>query len=173
MREYFLITERCGFSKWETKDTELARLLWGDPEVTHFICASGVFKDEEIECRLETEIRKGELYGVQYWPLFERNTGELIGCCGLRPFEGEERAYELGCHLREKYWGKGIAKEAAEAVIAYGFGILGAQKLLAGHHPQNIRSGKVLKKLGFTPIGEKFYEPTGLFHPAYELTKPV
>ena len=45
MREYFLKTERLGFSKWTANDMELAFGLWGDPEVTKLICASGAFTD--------------------------------------------------------------------------------------------------------------------------------
>ena len=59
MREYFLKTERLGFSKWTANDTELAFGLWGDPEVTKLICASGAFTDQEVRDRLATEIRNG------------------------------------------------------------------------------------------------------------------
>lgn len=33
-REFFLKTDRIGFSKWIQNDIELAELLWGNPEVT-------------------------------------------------------------------------------------------------------------------------------------------
>ncbi len=42
-REYFLKTKRLGFSKWKDTDLELANHLWGDKDVTRFICAAGVF----------------------------------------------------------------------------------------------------------------------------------
>lgn len=53
--------------------------------------------------------------------------------------------------------------------IIYGFEILKADKLFAGHNPNNKASQKVLQKLGFVYIGDEFYEPTGLYHPSYEL----
>lgn len=43
MREYFMKTGRLGFSVWEKDDLELAKLLWGEPEVTRLICALGYF----------------------------------------------------------------------------------------------------------------------------------
>jgi len=168
MTEFFLKTERMGFSKWESVDMELARTLWGDPQVTKYICAAGVFSDEDIENRLKTEIRNDELYHVQYWPVFELETGAFVGCCGLRPYQPEE--YEIGFHLRPEFWGKGYAREAAEAVIHYAFAVLGAKKLFAGHNPNNTASRKVLGKLGFSYVRDEFYAPTGLFHPSYELT---
>ena len=75
----------------------------------------------------------------------------------------------MGFHLRPKYWGKGYATEAANAVIDYAFHHFHADGLFAGHNPKNVVSRKVLLKLGFVYIGDKFYAPTGLYHPSYDL----
>lgn len=166
-RDYFMTTERIGFSEWQEVDIKLAELLWGEPDVTKFICSSGKFSEEDIADRLKKEINNGTQFHVQYWPIFERTSGELIGCCGLRPYS--EKEYELGFHLRQKFWQQGYAVESATAVIEYAFTVLKAKRLFAGHNPRNIASAKVLGKLGFTYIGDEFYEPTGLYHPSYEL----
>lgn len=166
-REFFLKTSRIGFSKWIISDTDLAKLLWGNPEVTKYICANGTFSMDEIANRLDTEILNESLYQVQYWPIFELTTNELIGCCGLRPHKADE--YEIGFHLRPEFWGQGYAEESANAVITYAFTVLKAKKLFAGHNPGNGKSRKLLNKLGFRYIGDEFYEPTGLYHPSYEL----
>ena len=166
-RDFFLTTDRIGFSKWQKGDIQLAELLWGDPDVTRFICASGRFDVDDISARLEKEIYNETEYHVQYWPVFELSSGDLIGCCGLRPYRGGK--YEIGFHLRPQFWGKGYATEAATAVIDYAFSVLKAEALFAGHNPNNVASSKVLLKLGFRYIGDEFYEPTGLYHPSYEL----
>ena len=171
MQEYFMKTSRIGFATWDAADMGLAEQLWGDPDVTRFICASGRFTEQEIRDRLAAEIQNHELFHIQYWPVFELTADELVGCCGLRPFPSELRSYELGFHLRKKFWGQGYAQEAAKAVIEHGFKNLGADKLYAGHHPQNRASEKLLIKLGFQNIGRSFYEPTGLCHPSYRLEK--
>ena len=169
MREYFMKTKRIGFSRWRVTDLDLAIQLWGDQEVTRLICAEGSFTQEEIKNRLQAEISNDELYDIQYWPIFELATKELIGCSGIRPFNIEEGRWEIGTHLRPKYWSQGYGFEASKAVIDYSFNILKVDTLFAGHHPQNQASEKLLKKLGFQSIGKSFYEPTGLFHPSYEL----
>ena len=169
MREYFIKTQRLGFSTWNNGDFELANQLWGDPEVTRFICAAGRFTPQEITERLLLEVHNGEQYGVQYWPIFALDTNAFLGCCGLRPFQGEANAYELGFHLCRQHWGMGYAFEGATAAMQYGFETIRASKLYAGHHPANTASEKLLTKLGFHSIGTKFYEPTGLYHPSYEL----
>lgn len=167
IHKYFLKTERIGFSKWRSGDIALAESLWGNPAVTKYICASSKFSKEEIHNRLQAEISNDEQYHVQYWPIFSLSSGDLIGCCGLRPHGKNE--YEIGFHLNPEYWGKGYAVEAANAVIEYAFSI-GAKKLFAGHNPNNTASQKLLKKLGFRYIGDEYYEPTKLYHPSYELT---
>lgn len=170
VRTYFLKTSHIGFSTWNDTDYSLATLLWGEKDVTRFICASGEFTHQDIINRLNSEISNEKQYFVQYWPIFELITDELIGCCGIRPFDIEACTYELGFHLRKKHWGKGYASEAAKAAITYSFEVIHAAKLYAGHHPGNIASEKLLKKLGFHYIGENLYPPTGLYHPSYELT---
>lgn len=169
LRKYFAQTERIGFSVWTEEDFPLAAQLWGEEDVTRYICASGKFTEQDIQNRLNVEIGNQKQFSVQYWPIFELATGELIGCCGLRPFKAEEGTYEIGFHLRRKFWGRGYASEAAAKVINYCFETLGAHKLFAGHHPENMASGRLLARLGFRYIGDNFYEPTGLCHPSYEM----
>ena len=160
-------TERLGFSCWRPEDTELAERLWGEPAVTRWLCASGSFSREEVFRRLELELRNEREYRVQYWPVFLRETGELAGCCGLRP--RSEGAYELGAHFRPEYWGRGYGTEAGRAVIQYAFTVLATKELFAGHHPENTASRRLLNRLGFVRIGEELYPPTGLRHPLYQL----
>ena len=169
MRDYFMTTERLGFSRWTADDAALAKLLWGDAEVTRLICATGVFTPEEIEARLKLEIANGEKYGVQYWPVFLLSSGDLVGCCGLRPREENGCVFELGFHLRPAYWRQGIGFEAASRAIRYAFETLAADSLAAGHNPHNDASRALLKKLGFAHTHDEFYAPTGLMHPTYRL----
>ena len=137
--------------------------------MTRFICANGQFSAKDIAIRLKKEIENDMQYQVQYWPIFDLKSNELIGCCGLRPYK--ENQYEIGFHLRPKFWGMGYALEAANAVIEYAFSVLHTEALFAGHNPKNMASKKLLYKLGFKYVGEEFYEPTGLYHPIYTFKK--
>jgi Acetyltransferases, including N-acetylases of ribosomal proteins len=170
MRKYFMKTSRIGFSTWEKSDFDLALLLWNNPDVTKYI-SSGGFSEEQIKTRFETELKNMELYKIQYYPLFDLQTGNFIGCCGLKPSNISANAYETGFHLLPDYWGKGIATEVGEAVINYAFNVMKVNEIYAGHNPNNIGSKKVIEKLGFQYIEDSFYEPTGLYHPLYKLTK--
>jgi ribosomal-protein-alanine N-acetyltransferase len=168
---YFLSTERLGFRLWREEDFELARGLWGDLAVTRLIDARGQLTDEQVQQKLAQEIAAAEQYGVQYWPIFLLNTGEHIGCCGLRPYDLAQDIYEIGVHIRSQQWGQGYATEAARGVIKFTFEELKAKALFAGHNPQNKASRGLLEKLGFHYTHDEFYEPTGLNHPSYLLTR--
>lgn len=112
-------SERLEFRWWTPDDLELARGLWGDPRVTARI-AGEPFTATEIAARLSLELEQGHTHGVQYWPVFLRDDGSHVGCCGLRPHT--PRVYELGFHLRSAFWGRGLAAEAAAAAVAFAFG---------------------------------------------------
>jgi len=167
---YFLRSEHLGFRCWAEQDLPLAEKLWLDPRVTRLI--GGPFSPENVAERLRREIDIMAMHRVQYWPIFFLRTGEFVGAAGLRPYGVEPRVYELGFHLRPEYWGIGLAEEAGRASIHYGFETIGAVGLVAGHHPENVRSRQVLRKLGFSPMGTDFYPPTGLEHPFYRLSRP-
>ncbi|TGA96943.1 N-acetyltransferase [Sporolactobacillus shoreae] len=167
MRAFFLKTDRLGFSTWQTTDINLANSLWGEPAVTKFISANGLFSKEQVHDRLNKEIKSDQQYNVQYWPLFELKTNKHIGCCGLHPYDLDKKTYEIGFHLKSAYWGNGYATEAATAVIRYAFDQLKSKNLFAGHNPKNVASKNLLLKLGFKYSHDEFYEPTGLNHPSY------
>jgi ribosomal-protein-alanine N-acetyltransferase len=167
-REYFLTTARLAFGYWSVGDETLALALWGDPKVTAWI--GGPFSREQVYARLHSEIVTMTAHGIQYWPCFLREDGDLAGCAGLRPYR--EGILELGFHFRPAFHGRGLAEEAARAVIAYAFETLAARTLFAGHHPDNAASKRLLLKLGFRYTHREIYPPTGMLNPAYLLQKP-
>jgi RimJ/RimL family protein N-acetyltransferase len=165
--DYFLKSQRLGFRCWQTEDLPLAMKLWGDREVSALL--GGPFTPEQIRARLDREIERMQNLGFQYWPIFLLDGGSHAGCAGLQTWRDEPRVYEVGFHLRRAFWGQGLATEAARTVIDYAFGTLGAEALMAGHHPSNRASRKVLLKLGFVYQGMLFYPPTGMVEPIYRL----
>lgn len=79
----------------------------------------------------------------------------------------QKKKYMKQVHLLPNYWGKGYATEALNKVICHAFETLKVKNLFAGHNPNNIKSKKMLEKLGFNFIGAEYYIPTGLQHPSY------
>jgi RimJ/RimL family protein N-acetyltransferase len=164
---YFKKTERLGFRHWSAEDLPLACLLWKDPQVSRFL--GGPFSDEQVVARLRKEIQTQADCGTQYWPVFLLQTGDFVGCAGLRPYDLWRGVFELGAHLRPQYWRRGLAEEAARAAIDFAFSNLGATAVFAGHHPENESSRRLLVKLGFKYTHDELYAPTGEMHPSYLL----
>lgn len=81
-----------------------------------------------------------------------RESDELVGAMGLDLAPEHEKA-ELGYWIGVPYWGRGYATEAARAVLAYGFGTLGLERVVARHYARNPASGRVLRKLGMRKEG--------------------
>jgi [ribosomal protein S5]-alanine N-acetyltransferase len=160
-------TARLEFRRWTADDLELAARIWCDPDVMHFI--GGPYSHEEVVARIDRELANEASHGIQYWPIFTRSTGELVGACGLKPYQSEHERLEIGFQLRPEFWGAGYASEAARAVIAYAFEELQVEALFAGRHPENIGSATLLTKLGFEQIGTHYFARTALDHPWYEL----
>jgi [ribosomal protein S5]-alanine N-acetyltransferase len=142
-----LSSARLTFRSWTDADTGLAEALWCDAEVTHFF--GGAMTREQAHERLRTECERERALGMQYWPIFLRETGEFAGCAGLRPWQMDPGTIEAGVHLMRPAWGLRLGEEALRAVLAYGFDTLGLAKIVAGHGIGHENSKKLLERVGF------------------------
>ncbi len=80
--------------------------------------------------------------------------GPVIGDCGLTQFaRGPMQACFLGYGLDHELEGQGLMYDAIRAVLPYAFEELGFHRIMAGYLPTNERSGKLLRRLGFTVEG--------------------
>jgi RimJ/RimL family protein N-acetyltransferase len=73
--------------------------------------------------------------------------GELVGAVGLE-LDQENRQAEMGYWIGKPYWGRGLATEAAQAVLRFGFEELSLNRVHAGHFEHNTSSRRVLEKIG-------------------------
>ncbi len=81
-----------------------------------------------------------------------KKDGQLVGAIGLEISPPDENA-ELGYWLGRKFWNQGIATEAAQAVVRFGFQTLSLHKIHAHHVTRNPASGRVLEKIGMVREG--------------------
>lgn len=88
----------------------------------------------------------------QTWAIVLRETNELVGMTSLIPHR-EHSSAELGYYLGRPYWGRGLATEAGQAIVRFGFERMACAMLTSRYHADNPASGKVLTKLGFEPVG--------------------
>lgn len=104
-----------------------------------------------------------------FFAITDKDSGEYIGEIGFTKIRESENGsvVHLGYFISEKYWGKGIVTEAAEAVITYSFEKLNVYKIETGCAAENKASENIMKKLGMTKsaelenhtqIGSKLYD---------------
>jgi len=82
-----------------------------------------------------------------------RRSGELIGGCGLDQIRLDHRNAHVGYWIAHPHWRKGYASEAASLLISAGFRDLGLHRIHTGVFPDNPRSMRVLRRLGFRREG--------------------
>jgi RimJ/RimL family protein N-acetyltransferase len=89
------------------------------------------------------------------WALHLRVTGEFVGYCGLEPCPpGAPEGLELGYRLAPKFWGQGLASEAAETVTRHVFAAVRLPQIFAFLEPANLASVRVLEKARFRRISQ-------------------
>jgi RimJ/RimL family protein N-acetyltransferase len=78
--------------------------------------------------------------------------GMLVGAISLLNMIKGHQA-ELGYWIAKPCWNRGFCTEAGRAVLEFGFGVLGLNRIHACHFSRNPSSGRVMLKLGMTHEG--------------------
>ncbi|MEG2685403.1 MAG: GNAT family protein [Erysipelotrichaceae bacterium] len=77
-----------------------------------------------------------------------KDTKECIGVMEIHN-ENEYKGAEIGIYIQEEYWNKGIGQEAIEALVNYGFSILGLHRLEMLIVEDNLGCKALVKNCGF------------------------
>ncbi|MEQ1522296.1 MAG: GNAT family N-acetyltransferase [Aestuariivirga sp.] len=84
------------------------------------------------------------------WTARRISNGAFVGWFCLSPEGG--KVAELGYRLRRMEWGKGLASEGASALINWGFGNCGYERIFACTMTVNHASRRVLEKIGLNYV---------------------
>jgi ribosomal-protein-alanine N-acetyltransferase len=82
------------------------------------------------------------------WAIVYKATEEFIGSCMLMEAREGLTGAEIGYNLHYAYWGMGLATEAVNSLVAYGYKT-GLTEICAITDAQNKASQRVLQKAGF------------------------
>lgn len=146
-----LETKRLILRHQVLQDLDALWALYCDPEITKYIPDAPRSRDEareELEWHMNGHPRFPEL-GL--WATIHKETGRFIGRCGLLPWtiDGQQEV-EVAYTIARDYWGQGLATEAAQAILQYGFEKLNLSRLISVIEAENIASQKVAEKIGMT-----------------------
>jgi RimJ/RimL family protein N-acetyltransferase len=163
-------TARLTAARRSAADYDDLRRLHQDPQAMATLSADGRPLAEELtRASLRSSLEHWERYGFGIWTFRDTLAGQFVGYCGLRRVVVESRdEVELLYALLPAYWGRGLATEMAQAVLALGFGRLGLADVVAYTLPTNRASRRVMEKAGFSY--ERDIVHAGLPHVLYRLT---
>jgi RimJ/RimL family protein N-acetyltransferase len=98
---------------------------------------------------LERKLAHWREHGFGIW-MFRDADRAFVGRCGIHRWMLEGQAeVELGFIVRPDLWSHGYATEMGAAVVDHAFSVLALPALVGFTRPDNLRSRRVLEKLGF------------------------
>jgi RimJ/RimL family protein N-acetyltransferase len=160
-----IITERLILRAWKEEDVLPYSEMNADPRVREFFPSVLTRQQSEAEVRRLQAIYEKEGFCMFAAELIE--TGEFIGFIGLMtmtfavPFTAQP-AVEIGWRLSQKYWGKGLATEGARGAVQYAFETLKLHEILAITVPANVRSRRVMEKIGMKNLPHLDFDHPGV-----------
>ncbi|MBN8999601.1 MAG: GNAT family N-acetyltransferase [Rhizobiales bacterium] len=168
MRRMRAETDRLILRQWEDRDVDAFAAINADAEVMRFFPAP--LTHEETVAYVE-RMRSFDDTGLGFRAVEEKATGDLVGVVGMAPvgpLMPVAPAIEIGWRLARRHWGKGYASEAARAWLAYGFGTMAFDEIIAFTFAGNLPSRRVMERLGMS------YDPAVDFdHPALPAGHPL
>lgn len=109
------------------------------------------------------------------WAVEEKSSTQFIGFIGLNCPTWEASftpCVEIGWRLASSSWGKGYATEGAKAVLDYAFNQLKLQQVVSFTVPDNLKSRRVMEKIGMTrQLEGDFFHPK--IDPQHRFSKHV
>jgi RimJ/RimL family protein N-acetyltransferase len=144
-----LRTERLLLRPWRPGDLEAFAALNADPRVMEYFAETlSRAESDAAAARIQAHLAA---HGFGLWAIEIPGQVPFIGAAGLaRPtFQTDfTPCVEIGWRLAAAHWGRGYATEAARAALAFAFGTLGLDEVVSFTVPANLRSRRVMEKLG-------------------------
>ena len=166
-------TTRLILREMTDADYDALRAIMQDPQVMY--AYEGPFTDEEVRAWLNRQLERYARFGFGLWAVVLKETGRVIGQCGLtmQPWK-EESVLEIGYLLRRDAWHRGYATEAARACREYAFSVLGTREVCSIIRDTNLASQNVARRNGMTPRDTwvKHFRGVDMPHIRFAITRP-
>ena len=144
-------TARLVLRFWHDDDLENFAAMNADPRVLeHFPSVLTRAQSDASAARIRAHL---ETHGYGLWAVERRDCPGFIGFAGLAHVSFEAPftpGVEIGWRLAFEHWGNGYATEAASTAVSAGFEQIGLEEIFAFTTPANVRSRRVMEKLGFS-----------------------
>lgn len=161
MPETVVTTARLRLRTWQDADLGLLDRHLNTAEVKRHI--GGVQEPERLAAGLAKMRSNWEADGYSFLAVERAEDGLFLGTCGLGRIETVEApealqgAIQIGWQLRSDCRGQGYATEAAQAMLAFGFGRFGWPAIFAQTSESNAPSWRLMQRLGMRRRAELDY----------------
>lgn len=123
---------------------------WDPPRSADFYTAS--WWEKRLAKNLG-ELEEGTSLRLSIFRRGEEDEAVIGQCNFTQIFRGPFQACYVGFSIDRRLEGQGVMTEALQGAIAYVFGKLRLHRVMANHLPENERSARVLRRLGFVVEG--------------------
>jgi len=159
MENSIFTTQRLTGRHLRETDVDALVEVYGDADAMRWVGDGEPLTREQCVEWVAVSERNYRTRGYGMSALIERESGEVVGFCGLVHPGGQADA-ELKYAFKRGSWGRGLATEAAAAMLMYAQESLGLRHAIATTAPENLASQRVLRKAGMQPAAE-LVEPDG------------
>lgn len=167
-----LETQRLILREMTQVDLPALRRILQDNET--MVAYNGAFDEAETQAWLDRQLARYAQYGFGLWAVVLKQTGEMIGQCGLtmQPWHGDE-VLEVGYLFNRAFWHHGYATEAARGCMEYAFDRLGAKEVCSIIRETNQPSRRVAERNGLVlrDTWVKHYRGVDMPHVRYCATR--
>ena len=145
-----LETERLILRKLMVSDADDMYEYSCDPNTTAFLTWS-LHPDRYYTIDyIKFVLRQYKTGDFRDWAVIHKASGKMIGTCGFTSIDLNNKKGEIGYVYNSKFWGQGIATEALECVMAFGFEKLELNRIECRYMVENAASRRVMEKAGMT-----------------------
>jgi ribosomal-protein-alanine N-acetyltransferase len=153
-------TPRLRLRRLVLADLDALAAMFADPEVMPYIGKGGVLDRDAARRTIEHQIQQYETLGYGEWATDLRETGEMVGLCGLILWPDIEGVAEIEVAylLARDAWGLGLGTEVAAAIRDWTRAELDRTRLVSCIYPANVASIRVAQKIGMRHEKDFDYE---------------
>lgn len=160
-----LVTPRLVLRRMEAASAPGLFALRRDPEVMRYVEREPPETIAEIEELISQNEQGLQNQACIAWSLWTRESPRFCGTIGYWRMQPEHDRAEVGYMLARDWWGKGLASEALQAALEYGFQSMGMHSVSADVNPDNSASIRLLERHGF--VREAYFRENFLWRGNY------
>jgi RimJ/RimL family protein N-acetyltransferase len=142
-----LQTERLLLEPWQNSDWAAFRPIAEDAEVMRYITGGVPWSEEQIRGFVDRQVQLYMERRFCRWKATDISSGELAGFCGVG-FWRDRLDPEIGWWLARRYWGRGLATEAARCALRDAFERVRLPRVISVAMVENAASRRIMEKLG-------------------------